>query len=95
MTAAQLAQEELRKKRERDAKFAATDPSLLGKDAQTVYRDKKGRRITVNEVLAQQEGKKVEDDDANMEWGVGLKQVDEKEKQREYEEALKQKPFAR
>jgi len=78
------------------AKFAGVDPSLMGKDAQTVYRDRRGRKLEGLEAFTRQkEGKFTSEEEQNMEWGKGKVQYQQKlDKQKEIEEE-KNKPFAR
>jgi len=86
----------LRKKKQRmESKIATSDPSKLGKGAQTIYRDKKGKKLSINEILQQQEGKFIDDDEEGMEWGKGLVQKQQKEDMKAREEEEKNKPFAR
>ena len=50
------------------------DPSESGRGAETVYRDKEGRRINLKlERLKkmQEENKKMEEEEKFMEWGKG------------------------
>jgi len=87
---------EIKKKKQRmESNTATSDPSKLGKGAQTIYRDKKGKKLSINEILQQQEGKYIEDDEENMEWGKGLVQKQQKEDMKSREEEEKYKPFAR
>ncbi len=52
--------------------------------------------MSINEIIEQQKSRaKGEEDDSQMEWGVGLVQKQQKEDQKAYEEREKNKPFAR
>eukprot|EP01114_Cavostelium_apophysatum_P007769 TRINITY_DN1994_c0_g1_i1.p1 TRINITY_DN1994_c0_g1~~TRINITY_DN1994_c0_g1_i1.p1 ORF type:complete len:509 (-),score=148.52 TRINITY_DN1994_c0_g1_i1:25-1551(-) len=83
-----------RKRAQRDAIFDKADPEMLGKGAATVFRDKKGKKLSINEIIEQQErGKKGEEE--GMEWGKGLVQKQQKEDLQARMEAEKYKPFAR
>jgi pre-mRNA-splicing factor CWC26 len=73
-----------------EAKFKNRDLSELGKGAQTVYRDSKGRRLdTLVAAMKQQQGELMESEEANMEWGVGRVDVKKREEdeRRKREEA--------
>jgi len=68
----------------------------LGKDAATVYRDKRGRKLEMlNELMRQEKGNFKEDEETQMEWGVGLVQKGQKEEKKRMEERERMKPFAR
>ncbi len=87
--------EEIKRKKQQMESRLSTDAEKLGKGAATVYRDKRGKKLSINEILQQQEGKFIDDDEANMEWGKGLVQKQEKEDMKAREEEEKNKPFAR
>lgn len=75
------------------------DPTLTGQNAETVYRDKRGRKLDMlNEFMRQtavQESKQYKLEKAQFAWGQGSVQKQEvDEKQRELEE-IKYEPFAR
>ena len=77
----------------------AIDPSLSGQYADTVYRDKRGRKLDMlNEFMRQEairEGKEVKLKEATLEWGKATVQKQEHiEKIKEYEEVINE-PFAR
>jgi len=91
----EVAEAERKKRILQDAHFAAQDPKSLGKDAATVYRDKKGKRLSINDVIEQMEGKYKTNEEKDMEWGVGLVQKKENEDKKATEEIEKSKPFAR
>jgi pre-mRNA-splicing factor CWC26 len=77
----------------------AIDPSLSGQFADTVYRDKRGRKLDMlNEFMRQEairEGKEVKLKEATLEWGKATVQKQEQiEKIKEYEEVINE-TFAR
>jgi pre-mRNA-splicing factor CWC26 len=79
--------------------FSNNDPSLTGQQAETTYRDKRGRKLDMlNEFMRQQairEGKEVKLNKAQYEWGKGIVQKEDvEEKQRELQ-YLASAPFAR
>eukprot|EP01119_Soliformovum_irregulare_P015412 TRINITY_DN4334_c0_g1_i1.p1 TRINITY_DN4334_c0_g1~~TRINITY_DN4334_c0_g1_i1.p1 ORF type:complete len:466 (-),score=140.53 TRINITY_DN4334_c0_g1_i1:102-1499(-) len=94
ITGRELVDEEKRKQKDTAMRFAREDPKNLGKDAQTVYRDARGRVLSINEIIAQQEGKKnaIEEE---LEWGTGLAQKKAREDRAREIEDLTNKPFAR
>lgn len=64
----------------------------------TVYRDASGKRIDVKlqkAELAKQKREELEKEMARMEWGKGLVQKEDKQRQREEAEKLKNRPMAR
>ncbi|ONK59488.1 uncharacterized protein A4U43_C08F6950 [Asparagus officinalis] len=74
-------------------RFAAMDPSMSGKGAQPVFRDKEGRRINTEQLARAQEEEKPKE--KNLEWGKGLAQKREAEARIKDLELEKDKPFAR
>lgn len=85
-----------RKKSEDLLRFKQMDPSISGRGAEPVYRDKvKGVRISKEEYLKSKQ--KVEDKpkDKEIEWGKGLAQKREAEARLKELELEKEKPFAR
>jgi len=94
-TATQLGAEARRAKRERDDRWNKTDPRTLGQGAETVYRDRKGRKLEMLNEMLRTDRRETNEEEAQMEWGVGLVQKKQKEdsKLRELEE--KNQPFAR
>eukprot|EP01118_Nematostelium_gracile_P019467 TRINITY_DN902_c0_g1_i6.p1 TRINITY_DN902_c0_g1~~TRINITY_DN902_c0_g1_i6.p1 ORF type:complete len:473 (+),score=133.12 TRINITY_DN902_c0_g1_i6:189-1421(+) len=92
ITGSEIAEETARIQRQQDAKFAKENPDTLGKGAGTVYRDKRGKKLSINEVIAVEEGRHNSDED--LEWGSGLAQKRQKE-EKKYEATQKNKPFAR
>ena len=75
-------------KRKRDLELASGDPALSGELEETVYRDKRGRKLDMlNEMMRQQalrEGKAVKIAAVQMEWGKAAAQ------KREVEELAKE-----
>jgi len=69
-----------KKNKMQDELIKNLDPKNSGKGAQTIIRDRHGRKLTMlNQLIAQDKGYKLEDEDTNLEWGVG--KVDKKKKQ--------------
>jgi pre-mRNA-splicing factor CWC26 len=85
---AKEAQENERKKLEA---LAAMSAEASGRDAATVVRDKRGRKLTPEELARKQAASKAqENEQQNMEWGKGLvqnKDAQKKRKDDEYEAA--------
>ncbi|CAL9023285.1 unnamed protein product [Prunus brigantina] len=72
------------------------DPSISGKEAEPVYRDKKtGERISKEELLKSQRKVEEKPKEIKLEWGKGLAQKGEAETKLEELELEKEKPFAR
>ncbi|CAN6191541.1 unnamed protein product [Urochloa humidicola] len=93
MTAEEV-KEDIRKiKEEEMLKFASQDPSLVGKGAKAVFRDKEGKRISEEEMRKAKESDKPKE--IHIEWGTGLAQKREAEARLKELEAEKSKPFAR
>ncbi|KAJ3049604.1 bud site selection protein [Rhizophlyctis rosea] len=72
----------LRREADQQALFASLDPSKSGRDAQTVYRDKSGRKVDLaaqKAELAAQRRKREEEEEKQMEWGKGLAQKQQME----------------
>lgn len=71
----------------------------MGANAETVYRDKRGRKLDMlNEMVRQQEildGKRERQAREEYEWGTGKVQKEELKSQRELMEQMKSAPFAR
>ena len=86
-------------KRQRDLELAQMDQSAAGKNAETVYRDKRGRKLDMlNEFMKQQsstEGKKQVVEQAQFEWGSGSVQKKAFEESRKEFEEMADAPFAR
>ncbi|OWY97615.1 hypothetical protein PHMEG_00031812 [Phytophthora megakarya] len=71
----------------------------MGANAETVYRDKRGRKLDMlNEMVRQQEildGKRKREEREEYEWGTGEVQKRERQSQQELLEQMKKTPFAR
>ncbi|KAF1331699.1 Equilibrative nucleoside transporter, partial [Globisporangium splendens] len=97
-TAKEFAEEHKRKLRQNDF-LRTADASDMGANAETVYRDKRGRKLDMlNEMVRQQEildGKREREAREEYEWGTGKVQKQELKNQRELMEQIKQAPFAR
>ncbi|RCV20050.1 hypothetical protein SETIT_4G025300v2 [Setaria italica] len=93
MTAEEV-KEDIRKIKEDEMlMFAGQDPSLVGKGAKAVFRDKEGKRISEEEMLKAKDSAKPKE--IHIEWGKGLVQKREAEARVKELEAEKSKPFAR
>ncbi|XP_040383189.1 BUD13 homolog [Oryza brachyantha] len=93
MTAEEV-KEDIRKiKEDERLKFAAQDPSMIGKGAKAVFRDKQGKRISEEDMKKAKEDTKPKE--IHIEWGKGLVQKREAEARLHELEAEKSKPFAR
>ncbi|KAL2611664.1 hypothetical protein R1flu_023356 [Riccia fluitans] len=88
--------EEIRRKKAMELKaLQELDPSASGRGAETVYRDKRGRRLEgLEEFLRQQKGE-AKPPEKPLEWGKGLAQKRELEAKFAELEAERNKPFAR
>ncbi|TDH68216.1 hypothetical protein CCR75_009551 [Bremia lactucae] len=77
----------------------SVDASELGANAETVYRDKRGRKLDMlNELVRQQEvldGKRKRAEREEYEWGTGEVQKQNRKTQQELLEQMKDTPFAR
>jgi pre-mRNA-splicing factor CWC26 len=86
-------------KSQRDKAMKDGDPALMGEGQETVYRDKKGKKLDMlNEFMRQQavnEGKKFKIDKAQNEWGKGTVQKEEVEALRQELVDVASEPFAR
>ncbi|CAA2997588.1 Hypothetical predicted protein [Olea europaea subsp. europaea] len=92
--------EEITKKKEIDwLRYKEMDPSVSGRDAEPVYRDKvTGERMSKDEFLKSQkkvQKKEEKPKEIKLEWGKGLAQKREAEARLQELEAEKDKPFAR
>ncbi|KAJ4728763.1 BUD13-like [Melia azedarach] len=89
--------EEISKKKKEDLlRFEEMDPSVTGRGAEAVYRDKlQGGRISREEYLKSKEKKKEKPEEKKLEWGKGLAQKREAEARLQELELEKDKPFAR
>lgn len=87
---------EVERKRAAEAKMVSElDPSLSGRGVETVFRDKRGRRLEgLEEMLRQQRGE-VKPVEQPLEWGKGLAQKKKAEANFAELEAEKSRPFAR
>ena len=83
----------------RDEEMRNGDPSLQGADQDTVYRDRKGKKLDMlNEFMRQQavrEGKEFKIEKATTEWGKGTVQKLEVEALRQELVDVASEPFAR
>ncbi|KAK7292676.1 hypothetical protein RJT34_15527 [Clitoria ternatea] len=85
-----------RKKREDLSRFKQMDPSISGRGAEPVYRDKvKGVRISKEEYLKSKQKVEEKPKEKEIEWGKGLAQKREAEAKVKELELEKDKPFAR
>ncbi|KAF9199612.1 hypothetical protein BGZ49_010248 [Haplosporangium sp. Z 27] len=87
-----------RKRKEELDRMRALDPQESGRDAETVYRDAKGRKIDrVQEKIEKAEAarREVEKQERLMEWGKGMVQREEDAARKKREEEEKSKPLAR
>ncbi|PSC69704.1 BUD13-like protein [Micractinium conductrix] len=91
--------EEMKRKRERERqRFAELDADVTGRGAQTVFRDKEGRRVSKEEYAEQQAAAKKKaqyDSEAQLEWGGGLAQREAASARAAEMAAEAAKPFAR
>jgi len=83
----------------RAAELAGADEEVSGRNAGTVYRDKRGRKLDMlTQFMEQQEakdGKKKREEQEQFEWGRGAVQ---KRRERDFQEELREiqaQPFAR
>ena len=78
-------------------KFEEASADSLGKHQETVYRDKRGRRLEQLEAFmaAGEGGVKPDDEEAGMEWGKGLVQKRNQMSDAQRLESMKTAPFAR
>lgn len=97
-TATEFAAEHARKQ-EQNNLLRTADAQALGANAETVYRDKRGRKLDMlNEMVRQQEildGKREREAREEYEWGTGKVQKQELASERERMAQIKQAPFAR
>ncbi|XP_073052269.1 uncharacterized protein [Primulina eburnea] len=88
-----------RKKKEDLLRFKEMDPSVSGRNAEAVYRNKStGERMSKEEFLQSQKDKKKKEEkpkEIKLEWGKGLAQKREAEAKLEEFKSEKDKPFAR
>ncbi|XVE89730.1 hypothetical protein DITRI_Ditri20bG0019300 [Diplodiscus trichospermus] len=77
-------------------RFKEMDPSISGRGAEPVYRDKtKGERISKEEYLKSKQKGEDKPKEKELEWGKGLAQKREAEARLQELELEKNKPFAR
>lgn len=89
-----IKEEIARTKKEDWLRFKEMDPSVSGRGAEPVYRDKKtGQRMSKDELKLQKQEEKPKE--IKLEWGKGLAQKREAEAKQEELELEKAKPFAR
>ncbi|XP_039126578.1 BUD13 homolog [Dioscorea cayenensis subsp. rotundata] len=93
-SANEIKQELDRKKKEELSRFAAMDPSVSGRGAEPVFRDKEGKRISKEEKLKSKEPEE-KPKEKKLEWGKGLAQQRGIEALARELELEKNKPFAR
>eukprot|EP00930_Biecheleria_cincta_P028519 TRINITY_DN1990_c0_g1_i1.p1 TRINITY_DN1990_c0_g1~~TRINITY_DN1990_c0_g1_i1.p1 ORF type:complete len:666 (+),score=177.78 TRINITY_DN1990_c0_g1_i1:69-2000(+) len=94
----QLKEEAAQVRAERKAAVEAAPDDQTGKGAQTVYRNREGKRIEREEWVDQQQKKKKKKSDypeQELEWGGGLKQRDSLEAEKEELVRIAAQPFAR
>ncbi|KAM3583893.1 Pre-mRNA-splicing factor cwc26 [Umbelopsis sp. WA50703] len=97
-TADEIRAESIRLRRERDREMRELDPTLSGRDAETVHRDKGGRKIDMVLMKAEEARRKKEEmekQEKMMEWGKGLVQREEKEAEQKRLLEERNKPLAR
>lgn len=89
--------EEIARTKQQDLiRFQEMDPSISGRGAEPVYRDKiKGERITKEEYLKSRQKVEEKPKEKKLEWGKGLAQKREAEARLQELELEKEKPFAR
>ncbi|TMW57171.1 hypothetical protein Poli38472_003096 [Pythium oligandrum] len=91
--------EDLKRKTAHNDLLRGAKAEDMGQNAETVYRDKKGRKLDMlNEMVRQQEiieGKRKREAQEEYEWGTGRVQKEQKQSQQELLEKMKRKPFAR
>ncbi|XVF06162.1 hypothetical protein REPUB_Repub06bG0023800 [Reevesia pubescens] len=99
ISGSEIGQEISKTKKDDWLRFKEMDPSVSGRGAEPVYRDKtKGERISREEYLkSKRKGEKGEDKpkEKELEWGKGLAQKREAEARVQELELEKNKPFAR
>lgn len=96
VTGQDIKEEITRTKRDNWLSFKEMDPSVSGRGAEPVYRDKlTGNRMSKDQFLKSQEKKEEKPKEIKLEWGKGLAQKREAEAKLEELEREKEKPFAR
>ncbi|OVA11284.1 Bud13 [Macleaya cordata] len=94
LLAQEMKKEIEKKKKEEFSRFKEMDPSVSGRDAERIYRDKEGKRISKDEALKLQKGEE-KPKEKKLVWGKGLVQKREAEAREHELEVEKDKPFAR
>lgn len=90
-----IREEIVRTKKQDLLRFQDMDPSISGRGAEPVYRDKiRGERITKEEFLKSQRKVEEKPKEIKLEWGKGLAQKREAEARLQELELEKDKPFA-
>ncbi|KAG9290830.1 hypothetical protein G9A89_010979 [Geosiphon pyriformis] len=84
-TSEKARQEHEKRQKQMKAQLDNMDPALSGRGAETVYRDKSGRKIDVAAQRAE-ERKRIEEEEKLMKWG--------KEEEKKREDELRNKPLA-
>eukprot|EP00850_Spirogloea_muscicola_P004832 SM000021S06465 [mRNA] locus=s21:506858:508728:+ [translate_table: standard] len=93
-TGRELREEAEEKARQNAARFAQLDSSATGRGAQTVYRDKRGRKLdSLEELMRIQEGQKAKEPEPLV-WGKGLAQQRQAAREQEEMESAANEPFA-
>eukprot|EP00741_Cyanophora_paradoxa_P017743 tig00000203_g17137.t1 len=89
--------DEATKRREDESqRLGRMDPSVSGRDADTVYRDKRGRPLEMlGEFMRQQKGEFVPEEEKGNVWGRGIVQEQKKEEAKRRLEEERSRPFAR
>jgi pre-mRNA-splicing factor CWC26 len=95
----QFGQQEREIKRKKDSELSAADPSLSGEQAETIYRDRHGKKLDMlGEFMRQQaikDGAKLKIEKAQYEWGKGSVQKEEAQAYKKELEEIAAEPFAR
>ncbi|XP_068668057.1 uncharacterized protein [Aristolochia californica] len=94
LSAKDIKEEINKRKKEELLRFSEMDPSVSGRGAEPVYRDKQGKRIAKDEYLKLQQGEE-KPKEKKLEWGEGLAQKREAEAKKLELEEEKERPFAR
>ncbi|KAF9595321.1 hypothetical protein IFM89_038473 [Coptis chinensis] len=94
LTAEEIKMEIERKRKEELSRYKQLDPSMSGRGAEPVFRDKEGKRMSKEEVLKLQKGEE-KPKEKKLEWGKGLAQKREAEAREHELELERERPFAR
>ncbi|KAF2316295.1 hypothetical protein GH714_041636 [Hevea brasiliensis] len=95
ITGHDIMQEISKTKRDDLLRFEQMDPSLSGRGAEPIFRDKKGQRISKEEYLKSKQKVEEKPKEKKLEWGKGLAQKRDAEARLQELEQEKDKPFAR